>query len=53
MSDLKIYNKLVRDRIPEIIEVSDKCCKTESLSDAYTRLEARWDLQEEQIADVG
>lgn len=26
------YNKLVRDRIPEIIEASDKSCKTEILS---------------------
>lgn len=29
----KIYNKLVRDRIPEIIEASGKSCKTEILSD--------------------
>lgn len=28
-----IYNKLVRDRIPEIIEASGKTCKTEILSD--------------------
>ena len=28
-----IYNKLVRDRIPEIIEMSGKSCKTEILSD--------------------
>ena len=27
------YNKLVRDRIPEIIEASRKTCKTEVLSD--------------------
>ena len=27
------YNKLVRDRIPEIIEVSGKTCKTEILND--------------------
>lgn len=27
------YNKLVRDRIPEIIEASDKTCVTEVLSD--------------------
>ena len=29
----KIYNKLVRDRIPEIIEASGKTCETEILSD--------------------
>ena len=33
------YNKLVRDRIPEIIEASGKFCVTEILSDeAYLRL---------------
>ena len=32
MSIIK-YNKLVRDRIPEIIEASGKTCKTEILSD--------------------
>ena len=33
------YNKLVRDRIPEIIEASGKTCVTEILSDkAYLRL---------------
>lgn len=30
----KVYNKLVRDRITEIIEVSGKTCTTETLSDA-------------------
>ena len=30
---IKIYNKLVRDRIPEIIEASGSKCKTEILSD--------------------
>ena len=30
----KTYNKLVRDRIPEIIKASGKSCKTEILSDA-------------------
>lgn len=30
---LKIYNKLVRDRIPEIIEASGNTCITEILSD--------------------
>ena len=28
-----MYNKLVRDKIPEIIEVSGKTCETEILSD--------------------
>ena len=34
-----IYNKLVRDRIPEIIESSGKTCKVEILSDEdYLRM---------------
>ena len=33
------YNKLVRDRIPEIIEASGKRCKTDTLSDEeYLRM---------------
>ena len=33
------YNKLVRDRIPQIIEASGKICTTEILSDeAYLRM---------------
>ena len=31
---MKVYNKLVRDQIPEIIEASGKKCVTEILSDA-------------------
>ena len=35
----KTYNKLVRDRIPEIIEASGKTCVTEVLSDeAYLEM---------------
>ena len=30
-----IYNKLVRDKIPEIIEASGKTCETEILSDEW------------------
>lgn len=30
---IKTYNKLIRDRIPEIIENTGKKCKTEILSD--------------------
>lgn len=38
MSIIK-YNKLVRDRIPEIIEASGKTCKTAVLNDAeYLRM---------------
>ena len=36
---MKCYHKLVRDRIPEIIEASGKTCSWETLSDAdYLRL---------------
>lgn len=30
---MKVYNKLVRDKIPEIIESDGKTCKTRILSD--------------------
>ena len=30
---MKVYNKLVRDKIPEIIEADDKVCKTHDLPD--------------------
>ena len=57
------YNKLVRDRIPEIIEASGKSCVTEILSDeAYLRLvdakldeelaEYRSDQNIEELADL-
>ena len=36
---IKLYNKLVRDRIPEIIESTGKACVTELLSDEdYLRM---------------
>lgn len=34
---IKTYNKLVRDRIPEIIEAKGDTCKTEILSDKEYR----------------
>ena len=36
---IKVYNKLVRDRIPEIIEKSGAACKTRILSDSRKRIE--------------
>ena len=33
MAEKVVYNKLVRDNIPEIIEASGKTCETEILSD--------------------
>ena len=39
MREIKIYNKLVRDRIPEIISAAGKICTTEVLSDEdYLRM---------------
>ena len=39
MPSIKTYNKLVRDKIPAIIEAAGAACETEILSDAdYLRL---------------
>ena len=39
MTEKVIYNKLVRDKIPEIIEASGNTCETEILSDGeYLRM---------------
>ena len=47
----KTYNKLVRDRIPEIIEASGAECKTEILSDEkyLEMIDAKLD---EELADL-
>ena len=44
---MTIYNKLVRDRIPEIIEQSGKHCKTRVLSFEEYELSLRKKLAEE------
>jgi predicted house-cleaning noncanonical NTP pyrophosphatase (MazG superfamily) len=43
----KVYNKLVRDRIPEIIEGEGKCAKTHVLNDEEYMEELIKKLQEE------
>lgn len=43
----KVYNKLVRDRIPEIIEASGKTCACETLSDEQYIKELNEKLLEE------
>lgn len=61
---VKVYNKLVRDRIPEIIEASGKTCTYETLSDEqYIELLNKKLLEEvneylksgmiEELADIG
>ncbi len=55
-----VYNKLVRDRIPEIIKYSGKCCITETLSneDYLRMLDAKLDeelaeyLQDQNIEEL-
>ena len=60
----KVYNKLVRDRIPEIIEASGKSCTWETLSDEQYIELLNKKLQEEvaeylesgtveELADIG
>lgn len=47
MLELPVYNKLVRDRIPEIIENSGKKFTTKILDDAQYELELKKKLKEE------
>ncbi|MGO0059882.1 nucleoside triphosphate pyrophosphohydrolase [Brevibacillus fluminis] len=42
-----VYNKLVRDRIPQIIEENGKTCSIKMLDDAAYHRELRKKLQEE------
>lgn len=60
---IKRYNKLVRDRIPEIISAKGDCCKTRVLSDdEYAKMldlkldeecaEYQADKSVEELADV-
>ena len=62
--NIKVYNKLVRDRIPEIIEASGKSCTCETLSDERYIALLNKKLQEEvteylesgtleELADIG
>ena len=44
---MKTYNKLVRDRIPEIIEANGHKCETRVLNDDEYLLELKNKLQEE------
>ena len=43
----KVYHKLVRDRIPEIIEKSGKVCQTQRLTDEDYRAKLLEKLDEE------
>ena len=44
---MKVYNKLVRDKIPEIIENNNEICKTRILSDEEYLFELNEKIQEE------
>ena len=44
---MKIYNKLVRDKIPEIIAKNNEHCRTRRLNDEEYLLELNKKLQEE------
>jgi len=44
---MKIYNKLVRDNIPDIIEKNNEICKTRILTDEEYLIELNKKIQEE------
>lgn len=44
---MKVHNKLVRDRIPEIIEKNGQKCRTRTLAEAEYARELRKKLREE------
>lgn len=44
---MKVYNKLVRDRIPEIIESNNEVCHTRILTEEEYLIELNKKLQEE------
>jgi predicted house-cleaning noncanonical NTP pyrophosphatase (MazG superfamily) len=44
---MKIFNKLVRDKIPEIIEANNEICKIRILSDEEYLLELNKKIKEE------
>ena len=44
---MKVYNKLVRDKIPEIIEKNNESCKTRVLSDDEYLIELNKKIKEE------
>ena len=44
---MKIFNKLVRDKIPEIIKINNESCKTRILSDEEYLSELNKKIQEE------